>query len=103
MKRYVRSNKEFQFTIEDGLGTNGRFIYLSDGDEISLKSLNYTSVGENRKDLPLTDNHMLEHYTEDFTLYGVGKKPYTVTREVTLYDNTVRPRFNSKIVKVKSA
>ena len=102
MKVYIKSSKELQFTIEEGLGLNGRYIYLSDGDEISLSPLNYTSVGENRKDLPLFDDNMLEHYTEDFTLYGVGKKPYLVTREVIVRDNSVRPRFKSKIVKVQS-
>jgi hypothetical protein len=102
MKVYIKSNKELQFTVKEGLGLNGRYIYLSDGDEISLSSLNYMSVGENRKDLPLFDDNMLEHYVEDFTLYGVSKKPYLVTREVILRDNTARPRFKSKIVKVQS-
>ena len=100
MKRYIRSTKEISFTLHEGLGLNPHVLHLSNGDEISLGSLNYASIGENRKDMPLTDN-MLEHYTEDFTLYGVGKKPYLVTREVILRDNTTRPRFRSKIVKVE--
>lgn len=101
MKRYVKSSKELQFTEHEGLGSNPNVLYLSTGDNVSLGSLNYASVGENRKDLPLLDDHMLEHYTEDFTLYGVGKKPYLVTREVTLRDSTSRPRWKSKIVKVQ--
>lgn len=103
MKKYIRANKELSFEEHEGLGKNPSVLHLSNGDEVKIENMSYIDIGDNRKDLPLTDKYMLDHYTEDFTLYGVGKMPYLVTREVIIRNrqDPKHCRWTSKIVKVQ--
>lgn len=103
MKRYIKSTKQLSFEQHEGLGKNPNVLHLSNGDEIKLVNMSYMDIGDNRKDLPITEDHMLEHYTEDFTLYGVGKMAYLVTREVIIRDRQDKKHhpWTSKIVRVQ--
>lgn len=107
MKRYIRSasDSSIRFDIKDGYGLNGRYLRLENGDEISLNDINGMSRGSNKKNLPITDDSMTEHFTDEFVVRGVGKKEYIVTREVTIYDRRDRNHrpFNMKFINVRES
>ena len=107
MKRYIRSasGPDIRFDVKDGYGLNGRYLHLENGDELSLNDINGMSRGSNKKNLPITDDSMTEHFTDEFIVRGVGKREYIVTREVTIYgrrDRNHRP-FNMKFINVRES
>lgn len=91
------------FTYHNGNGINPDTLYLSNGDEIQLTNLGYDRTGDNRKELPITEQYVIAHYTEDFRFTGVAGKVYTVTREVILRDRKDPKHypFTAKIIAVK--
>ena len=78
MKRYIRSasGPDIRFDVKDGYGLNGRYLHLENGDELSLNDISGMSRGSNKKNLPITDDSMTEHFTDEFIVRGVGKREY---------------------------
>lgn len=95
------SAKEVKFEVREGLGGNGTFIRVNDGDEFKLTGMSYMDRGSNRANLKKTKD-MDEHFTDEFKQTSSSGKEYIVTREATIFKPGVKgPRFKSKIVGVK--